>query len=302
MIPQDKTKSQVLESETLTDVMGRPIVIQPHFIEGILPQGVTILAGAPKARKSFLAMEWALCIASNIPFAGKYPVLSTQILYLCLDTDANEIHDRIDSVFNYAGWNSDRIHFVYECSPDNLNGIVGFLQSHPDVKLLVIDTIAWIRSNHSKGGNAYLDDYHFMAKFKRLYSGMGVSSLLIHHTRKAESTNFMDDVSGSRGMTGGAHTVLTLIKSGDISTLRGSGNKLKDDYVLKFQLMNGYKPMTEFTTIREKILSVISEEPQHYKIIAQRLEQNPGSIATILSRMVKDGLIQRAGIGIFVKC
>ena len=298
MIPQNHDKNQELHHEPLTDILDRPIISRPHWIQGILASGVTLLAGAPKAKKSFLALEMGLCISSNIPFIGKYAVNPTSVLYLCLDLDDEDIHERMDDVFNYATWDTDNIYFMYECLPNQWVLLIKFLESHPEFKLIIIDTIAWMRSL-SKNANTYMDDYHFMARFKRLYSGMGVSSLLLHHTRKMEADNFMDETSGSRGMTGGAHNILNLTKKGDISTLKGTGNKLKNDFELNLTFMNGYQYTEVKQTVKQQIIALLSSNPMHYKDIAKQLGKSDKMISVIINRLLKEGVIKRVGNGVY---
>lgn len=298
MIPQNGKENQELHYEPLIDIMNRPLIPHPHWIQGILASGVNLLVGAPKAKKSFLALEMGLCISSNIPFTGKYPVNPTSVLYLCLDSDDEDIHERMNDVFNYATWDTDNIYFMYECLPNQWDLLIKFLESHPEFKLIIIDTIAWMRAS-SKNANSYLDDYHFMSKFKRLYSGLGVSSLLLHHTRKMEADNFMDETSGSRGITGGAHNILNLTKKGDISTLKGTGNKLKVDFELNLTFMNGYQYTEVKQTIKQQIVILLSTGPRHYQDIATQLGRTPNVIAVILKQMVDESILERQGRGIY---
>lgn len=298
MIPQTGKENQGLHNESLTDIMDRPIVPHPHWIQGILASGVTLLAGAPKVKKSFLALEMGLCISSNIPFIGKYAVNPTSVLYLCLDSDDEDIHERMRDVFNYATWDTDNIHFMFECLPEQWPQLVGLLESHPEFKLIIVDTIAWMRLP-SKGINSYYDDYHFMAKFKRLYSGLGVSSLLLHHTRKMEADHFMDEASGSRGITGGAHNILNLTKKGDVSTLKGTGNKLKEDFELNLTFMNGYQYAEVKQTVKQQILALLAVEPKHYKDIAKQLGKTDKMISVIINQLLKEGTIKRFSNGVY---
>lgn len=297
MIPQNSTKINLF-NEPLTDIMSRPRIFHPHWIQGILASGVTLLAGAPKAKKTFLAMEMGLCIASNIPFIGKYPVNPTSVLYLCLDSDDQDVHERMDDVFNYATWDTDNIHFMYECPSSQWTLLVEFLETHPEFKLIIVDLLAWMRPS-SKGAGSYQDDYEFMSKFKRLYSGLGVSSLLLHHTRKMEADSFMDETSGSRGMTGGAHNILNLTKKGDISILKGTGNKLKNDFELNLTFMNGYQYAEVKQTIKQQIVAILAIEPKHYKDIALQLGKTDKMISVIINRLLKDGVIKRISNGVY---
>ena len=298
MITQSSSKIQGLNPEVLDSAMSRPIIKHPHWVNGIWAPGVTILAGAPKSKKSFLALEMSLCVTSSIPFADTYPVTSSSILYLHLDSDPSEVPERIHDTLNYHSWDYSKIFLQYNCPPGNpgLNLIYEYLKSHPDIKLLVIDTLGWIQPKTGQGGNLYLQDYQFMGAFKTLYSELGVSSLLLHHTRKMEALSFLDEVSGSRGMTGGAHNVLVLSKNGAIHTLKGTGSKLKDDIELHFKFQDRFLLTTENLTIKEQILLLLENGSKHYKDIAIQLNRTPNVILVTLSQM---DTVQKLGGGVY---
>ena len=42
-----------------------------HIVDGLIPLGLTILAGAPKSGKSWMMLDIALAVSSGRPFFGK---------------------------------------------------------------------------------------------------------------------------------------------------------------------------------------------------------------------------------------
>ena len=43
------------------------------FVDGLVPEGITLLAGLPKAGKSWLALDLAVAVSQGKPFLGKQP-------------------------------------------------------------------------------------------------------------------------------------------------------------------------------------------------------------------------------------
>ena len=301
MITQKSSKNQGLNPEVLDCAMSRPIIKRPHWVQGIWAPGVTILAGAPKSKKTFLALEMSLCITSSIPFADTYPVTSSSILYLHLDSDPDEVPERVHDVLNYYSWDYSKIFLIYNCPPGKpgLNLIYSYLKSHTEIKLLVIDTLGWIQPKSGQGGNLYLQDYQFMSAFKTLYSELGVSSLLLHHTRKMEALSFLDEVSGSRGMTGGAHNILVLSKNGAIHTLKGTGSKLKDDIELHFKFQDRFIITNEKQTIKQQIIILLASGARHYKDLAKCMGKTEKNMSVVLSAMAAEGILQQLGNGVY---
>ena len=57
-----KKKLTVIDGETLMDMRLEPI---RYCIEGLLPQGVAMISGAPKIGKSWLMLDWTIRIAKG---------------------------------------------------------------------------------------------------------------------------------------------------------------------------------------------------------------------------------------------
>ena len=57
-----KNKLAVIDGETLMDMRLAPI---RYCIEGLLPQGVAMISGAPKIGKSWMMLDWTVRIAKG---------------------------------------------------------------------------------------------------------------------------------------------------------------------------------------------------------------------------------------------
>jgi hypothetical protein len=76
---------------------------------------------------------------------------------------------------------------------------------------LIIDTLKKIKPiQNSRSKNPYDIDYENINSIKEIADKFNLSILLIHHLRKTESDDIMDDFSGTFGLTGAADGLLAL--------------------------------------------------------------------------------------------
>jgi hypothetical protein len=85
-----------------------------------------------------------------------------------------------------------------------------WLIAHPN-GLVILDTLGRARQQRRRGDDAYLADYQAGVALKNVVDAFPGSALLgVHHTRKASSDDFVDDLSGTLGLAGAADYVLVL--------------------------------------------------------------------------------------------
>jgi hypothetical protein len=79
-----------------------------------------------------------------------------------------------------------------------------------DTGLIILDTLAVVKPERRARDDAYAKDYGFIRKLKAL-AKPGITVLVVHHTRKADSEgSFLDTVSGTHGIAGAADFVMVL--------------------------------------------------------------------------------------------
>lgn len=79
----------------------------------------------------------------------------------------------------------------------------GFLKERKDARLIIIDTLQKVRE---VGGDrySYSSDYEIVTKLKSFSDKYGICLLVVHHTRKLESEDSFDMISGTNGLLGAA--------------------------------------------------------------------------------------------------
>jgi RecA-family ATPase len=165
------------------------------IIPGVIPGGYGILASAPKVGKSFLALQTTLAVAAGIPVFG-VEVDQRPTLYLALEDSERRLQNRILSI--KGEWSSEW-YFITDES-DFIEQAEKFAIDHPTA-FIVIDTmqVARLVMDSTPRNDVYRSDYAFARSLKELTPARGCL-LLTHHTRKTDSDDFIDGLSGSQGL------------------------------------------------------------------------------------------------------
>lgn len=182
-------------------------------IPGILPAGFTVLAGPPKAGKSWLLLDWLLAVALGGVALGKIAVGGPRrVLYLALEDSDRRMQERCSYLLGGRSGLTSSFTYCTRVHPDlAVPMILEFLGEYPDTALIAIDTLGRIMPRIAPGEAVYQRDYRVGAKLQELtekYPKLGV--VAAHHTRKSTSADFVDSVSGTQGLSGAADTVIVL--------------------------------------------------------------------------------------------
>ena len=229
----DKEPMDTVNRHRLNAIDGETLMTTPlppiHFtIGGLLPQGLHILAGAPKVGKSWLALWLCLCVAKG-ENVWSFPSARGDVLYLCLEDSYSRIQNRLLDITNDA---PDNLFFStmsekLRCGLEQQ--IERFLTEHPDTALIVIDTLQRIRSI-ANDVNPYASDYRDLGILKELADRHCIAILLIHHLRKMNDDDPMNMISGTTGISGATDSNFVLRKDkrgGSTATLYCTGRDIE---------------------------------------------------------------------------
>lgn len=201
-----------IDGETL---MSQPLTPIRFVVNGLLSQGLHLLAGAPKCGKSWLALWLSVTVAKGEDVWGNMVRRGTT-LYLCFEDNRLRIQNRLFDITEDAPPN---VHFCEErCRlGDGLEQrIEQFVTEYPDTVLIIIDTLQMIRK--LSGDNSYANDYAELSTLKKLADKYGIAILLIHHLRKQNDADPFNRISGTTGLSGAVDSSFTLVEE-----RRGSG-------------------------------------------------------------------------------
>ena len=190
-------KLNTIDADTLQAIAYEPI---SFLVEDLLPQGLHLLAGAPKIGKSWLALWLCLRVAQGEPL-WSFPTHSCEVLYLCLEDSFQRIQSRLFDLTEDA---PPTLHFAVmaeQLHSGLVEQIEQFLKEHPATGLIVIDTLQRIRTM-SNDANPYANDYRDIGVLKALADRHRIAVLLIHHLRKLGDDDPMNMISGTTGLSG----------------------------------------------------------------------------------------------------
>ncbi|MGC9543612.1 AAA family ATPase [Streptomyces sp. UG1] len=185
-----------------------------YAVDGLLPEGLSLLIGPPKAGKSWLILDLLLAVAAGGTAVGKIPVRQPQhVLYLALEDGDRRMQDRCRALLADTPI-PERFHYLTRVEPAWVLDIIGaFLDRHPDTALVVIDTLGKVMPQAVPGESAYQRDYRVAGRLKRTADTYrGLALVVVHHDRKATSDDFVDSVSGTHGLAGAADTIIVLAR------------------------------------------------------------------------------------------
>ncbi len=196
---------EIVDGETLMDMQFPK---SRFCIHSLLPQGVSILGGAPKIGKSWMVLDWCVQIAKGESI-WNLPTENGTVLYLCLEDSLARIQDRLNCITDDVPSNL----YVATKSESIETGLIqqmqNFIITHTDTTLIVIDTFQMIR-NHSE--LSYANDYNEIGKLKQYADEMSISILLVHHLRKQNDDDPLNKLSGTTGISGAVDAVFVLDK------------------------------------------------------------------------------------------
>jgi AAA domain len=217
-----------------------------YAVDRIIPEGYSLLGGAPKVGKSFLVLAFAVALAGGGVTLSDYgegargvAVSRRPVLYLALEDGERRLQDRCRSVLGVAASIPARFQFLTRVAPaDVLVTIAAWLDRHPD-GVVFLDTLGKVMPAARSGETTYDRDYRIGSALKRLADDHPGSAIVVnHHTRKAEADDFIDMVSGTHGLAGAADTVIILVRPrlSPNGTLRVTGRDvLEAEYALTFR-------------------------------------------------------------------
>ncbi|NLF28846.1 MAG: AAA family ATPase, partial [Clostridiales bacterium] len=235
-------KQAPLKTYTAASLYGKRLQHPPQIIQGMVPVGLTVFAGAPKRGKSWMALRMALDVAAGKPFLGN-ATLQGDVLYLDLESRQYRVQARLSALIQ--GQASPGLSIAHEA--DTLDGnLLWQLQKWADgsasPRLVIIDTLGRVKGKSARGENAYEADTRIFGELQRFAQERQLAVMCVHHLRKTkESDDWYERISGSMGLTGVADAVLGLDgKRGEAtSTLHVSGRDFDErDMLLRFSQGN----------------------------------------------------------------
>ncbi len=270
------------------------------IVPDLLVSGLTILAGAPKLGKSWLALALGAAVGIGGAVLGRYRVEKRGALYLALEDPPRRLKDRLEKI----GAVHDarlRLYTQWRRGAEGNKDLDAYLQENPDAKLILIDTLAGFRGS-PQGDDRYSEDYRAASSIKAIADKHDCAIVVIHHVRKMQAEDPMDLVSGSNGLNGAADStwILTRARGGADASLFITGRDVEEQTLaLRFDSACGSWTVlgnaAEYTQSRERreVLEVVPLEPEARKTkdIVARLGKKAAAVSRLLEKLEAEGLV-----------
>ena len=294
---------------TAAELLGLELPPIRWSVPGLVPEGVTLLAGKPKLGKSWMALGIAIAKSTGGVALGTRPVEMGDVLYMALEDNPRRLGKRLEKLL--MGEAPERLHIAFEWSKMDEGGaeeLQRWLEAHPDAHL-VVDILKRVRPRTSPNRNVYDADYEALEAMQRLAAEHEVSILVVHHLRKLGAADPLDEISGSTGLSGGADGVLVLKRDRGRADayLHVTGREIEEEAELALRwdadlaswTLVGDAEEYRISQERQEIVRVLTEagEPMTPKEVAELLGKPPNTVKYLMWRMSKDGQLATAGRG-----
>lgn len=285
---------------TAAELLGADFPEPNWAIPGILPEGLSFLAGRPKIGKSWLALQ----IASAVSMGGMVLGQKTCIgkgLYLALEDSPRRLKLRMQKQLMAP---TENLEFEFKWPPLQSGGLDKLAKEIlRGVAFVVIDTASRV-----VGKNSQKDTDDMSALFsplQRLALECRVSILVVDHHRKSMGflEDAIDDLLGGTGKAAVADTVLGLYrnraKGTTVLQIRGRDVDEQDlaiqwDAVTGiWQLLGNAEDVTRGNQ-EKAIIDLLTSQPEMTsRQIMDVTEQEKGNFSRTINGLVADGRVAR---------
>jgi replicative DNA helicase len=280
------------------------------IVPGLIVPGLTLVAGASKIGKSWLALAMAYATATGGHVLGTIPVEKHDVLYLSLEDVGRRLKERLVKI-GAGKITSLRIEERWNLG---ILGITNYIRQHPETRFVIIDT--WVQFFPKGDTNDYSEMSKRAASLKAVADDLDIAIMATHHTRKGllEGGDWMDSIMGSQGLAGAADSVLMLKRGrGEAQAeLHAVGRDiLEQDLLLTFDsdcaawTIAGSKTEIQDSESRQLIYDWLKGNGPHGPRAAFKGLKEEGykgtesTIQNIMTKMEKQGALNKTKDGIY---
>lgn len=211
IIPGKNENINDLHTVSMTELFDNVYPTRPYIIDNFLYGGTYLFVGAPKVGKSFFMGQLGYSVSSGTDLWG-YKVNQGDVLYLALEDNYSRLQKRLATMYGTESTDNFHMAILAKKLSDGLrNQLENFIIKFPNTKLIIIDTLKKIRDKEAEQ-YSYNADYDIVDSLKNFTEKYHICLLIVHHTRKQNSEDIFDTISGSNGLMGAADGAFILQK------------------------------------------------------------------------------------------
>jgi hypothetical protein len=269
-------------SQPATDLLAKTLPPLRCFVEEMLAEGLTILAGKPKKGKSYLALDMSLSLAVGRQAFMKFATEQCRVLYISLEDGERRLQRRLRQIQPNLTTPRD-LHFLYDF-PRLGDGALEALHYYARTfSVIIIDTLGRILPRDTPARKS-LSEYQEMTDVLGAIQGFAqeqrIAIVLIDHVRKANVEDDGDAIIGSQGKFGAADHALIYGRKGEEKdgVITVISRDLEDQKIV-LSMISGH---LEFLG-KGEIYEMDSEQNRIIKILEE--ETRPMTIPDIMKAM-----------------
>ncbi|WP_050999639.1 AAA family ATPase [Bradyrhizobium elkanii] len=291
------------------DLMAARFAPLKEIVPGYVYGGFTILAGRQKLGKTWLAIDWAVAVATGGVAMGSVDCVAGDVLYVDLENGPRRIQGRIRALFPEDQPLPDMSRLEWVTEAPLLNG--GFIErmelwrtSVRQPRLVVIDVLQRIKPPGNKTQNAYESDYSTWAPLQKWATKHGVAVLGLHHLKKGGADDPLEALSGSNGLSACADTTIVLNQDQNGKTLYVRGRDIEEKETAVIFVTGRWSIAGNASDVRRSceravILAALTDnaEPMTPAELSAATGKASANIRQLLFKMAKSGDVFRVGGG-----
>ena len=295
-VPDEKTDLKKTVMSFYENAYDMRKILQTDFppvqyaVEPIIPEGLGIIAGRPKAMKSWTMLKLAYAVQNGSEFLNN-ETRQGDVLYLALEDNKRRMKDRIVKL----GLDKSLHHPTIVDEAPYLNygleeSIEEWTKEVLNPRLVVIDTLAKVKRQFDKTNTAYDKDNNLLRDIQKLAMRLSISILCVSHLGKTQFDYSWDKIQGSTGMQGMSDFMWMLDRGDDgqkSASLHGRGRDIEDfEYALKWNKeiwsyeRDGELWSKQLTENRKEIIDAF----YYFAHEKKQLEMKPDQIARYLGK------------------
>jgi len=282
-------------------------------VKNLVPgDGVAVIAGRPKAGKSFFDLQLALAVASGRKFLNRFETTETRVLYLALEDSVRRIKSRMEMVNaqKEAQLNLAFSFGSFRFSPQGIGELERVIDKGK-YGLVIIDPLFATRTGQKGSSkNAVQADYDHAKLIHDIAVKHQCGILATHHTKKpikGDAAGVFDQIQDTTGLQAAidAMMVLEAVESSGENARRfrlsvtGKDVECGDALSLLFDpgklsgwTMEGLAKFTQIKDTRQAVLRILKrDKTSTAKKISIELQKEKSGIQKLLNRMQDDGLV-----------
>ena len=207
-------KDNILSADELQSKEFPPI---KWAVDGVIPEGLTILAGDPKAGKSLMAVDVCSAIASGVEAFGNRSCVKGTCVYISLEDPPRRVKARIQQQCDLWPETFKLVSGgIPQLGPSFYDVFDEMLIMWPSLRAIIIDTMAFIIPSKPHGTSDYDHYYKHMDPLHRWSIENQIAVVLITHLTKSkgqEGDNPFSRIIGSVAIQGTSDAMILLRKN-----------------------------------------------------------------------------------------